>query len=230
MRALPRWQLMLGLVLTGVTGAAQKPAAHSLDTQASFTVHFRNHAEVDSKQLAEAERVAAAIFTKAGVGSSWVETDDVSESQNSNSVDQNRTSPSHIYVCILSQSLADFGLSKNALGLAPGSGPHRQFAYVFYDRVKELARKQLIAQFGGTISEHASLSQILGEAIISKILGEVIAHEIGHILLNLPSHSQTGIMRGHWDLKDLHEASYGSLLFTLPQAEVIRAEAIRRAN
>jgi hypothetical protein len=221
MSALLRWQLVLGLVLSGFVGAVQNAAAHSLGTQASFTVHIRNHAEVDSKQLAEAERVAAAIFRKAGVASCWVEADDVSESQNSDLVDQNGTSLSHVYVSILSQSLAQFHLSKNAMGLAPGSGPNRNFAYVFYDRVKELALKQVTARLNGTISAHATASQILGG---------VIAHEIGHILLNLPSHSNIGIMRGDWDLNTLQYVAYGSLLFTMQQAEIIREEVVRRGN
>jgi hypothetical protein len=49
-----------------------------------------------------------------------------------------------------------------------------------------------------------------------------------HLLLNLSSHSDTGIMRGEWDLKDLQDAAFGNLLFTSPQAEVLRAEAARR--
>jgi hypothetical protein len=220
MSALLRWQLVLGLVLSGFVGAVQNAAAHSLGTQASFTVHIRNYAEVDSKQLVEAERVAAVIFRKAGVGTSWV-AENVPDSQDSESADQKRTTASLIYVCIFSQPLADFGLSKTATGLAPGSGPDRQFAYVFYDRVKELARRQVTALLNGTISIHATAGQILGG---------VIAHEIGHILLNLPSHSNSGIMRGDWDLNTLQYVAYGSLFFTAHQAEVIREEVIRRGN
>lgn len=61
-----------------------------------------------------------------------------------------------------------------------------------------------------------------------RILGEMIAHEIGHILLNLSAHSETGIMRGGWDLKDLQDVAYGELLFTKQQSKVIETEVIRR--
>jgi hypothetical protein len=220
MRELQRWQLVLGLVFTAFAGVGQNALAHSLDTQPSFTVHIRNYAEVDSKQLAEAERVAAVIFRKARIGTSWV-ADNGSETQNSDPAGENRSSLCDLYICILSQPVADFRLSKSATGLAPGSGPQRQFAYVFYDRVKELARRQVTALLMGTISAQATAGQILGG---------VIAHEIGHILLNLSSHSKTGIMRGEWDLNTLQFVAYGSLFFTAQQAEVIREEVIQRGN
>jgi len=57
-----------------------------------------------------------------------------------------------------------------------------------------------------------------------------IAHEIGHLLLNLETHSATGIMRGDWDLRDLQGVATGFLLFTPQQAEIIRTEVARRAS
>ena len=62
------------------------------------------------------------------------------------------------------------------------------------------------------------------------ILGHVIAHEFGHLLLNLDSHSPTGIMRGMWDTNDFAAATYGDLLFTPQQAEVIRVDVARRVR
>ena len=53
------------------------------------------------------------------------------------------------------------------------------------------------------------------------ILGNVIAHEIGHILLGPGSHSETGIMSFPWGRKQLLDASRGLLLFTPEQARNI---------
>jgi hypothetical protein len=100
----------------------------------------------------------------------------------------------------------------NAIGLAPGSGPDRQSVYVFYDRVEALARERIA-------ETHADAAQILGHAI---------AHEIGHLLLNVQTHSAAGIMRGVWNFWDLQNVSYGYLLFTPKQAEVMRVEVRRR--
>ena len=55
-----------------------------------------------------------------------------------------------------------------------------------------------------------------------------MAHEIGHILLNLSVHTPTGIMRGRWDLNDLRDIAEGSLGFTKQQGKVIQAEVTRR--
>jgi hypothetical protein len=137
-----------------------------------------------------------------------------------NSTDRNAGTLANIQLRILTTTLAEgLGLRAKTIGLAPGSCPDRQRVYVVFDRVKELAQNQLEAQARGDISLRASTE---------KILGAMIAHEIGHILLNLPSHSAVGIMRGPWDLKDLHDVAYGALLFTPQQAAVVRAEVSRR--
>jgi hypothetical protein len=111
------------------------------------------------------------------------------------------------------------GLPINVMGVAPGTGPDRQNVYVFYNRAQELAHRQLETQPRGPISQHASVSQILGA---------MVAHEIGHVLLNMPLHSETGIMRGAWDRKDLYDVAHHCLFFTPSQAEMIRSEVRRR--
>jgi hypothetical protein len=83
---------------------------------------------------------------------------------------------------------------------------------VFYDRVEDFAVKHIA-------DTHADTAQMLGH---------VIAHEIGHLLLNVQTHSASGIMRGRSDLWDVQNATYGHLLFTRQQAETIRGEVGRR--
>jgi len=221
MRTIQRWQLALGLVTAAITGAVHTAAARPLEAKATtFTIHVRNYAEPGTKELAEAELVAAAIFRQAGVATRWVEDGDASDAPALNSVVESPNNQCNIYVAIQSQMMTDrLTVANNAMGLAPGSGPDRKLVYVFYDRVKDLARRQITDKVRGLVAVRAGTSQILGE---------MIAHEIGHVLLNLASHTETGIMRGYWDLKDLQLVAYGSLLFTKQQAEVIRAEVRRR--
>jgi len=71
----------------------------------------------------------------------------------------------------------------------------------------------------GDVCESASTAQILAHAM---------AHEIGHLLLNLETHSDSGIMRATWDVRTLQDACYGYLLFTPQQAELMRTEVQRR--
>jgi hypothetical protein len=62
------------------------------------------------------------------------------------------------------------------------------------------------------------------------ILGHVIAHEMGHALLNTDKHTDTGIMRAIWDMDDLFEGARGRLVFTPNQTEVMRTEVARRMS
>jgi len=53
----------------------------------------------------------------------------------------------------------------------------------------------------------------------SVMLGHLIAHELGHLLLGVGSHSSTGIMHVPWHLKELKSAAQGLLNFTPEQAD-----------
>jgi hypothetical protein len=215
--------LVLGLVVTrNAPAVAQTAAAGSVETRLTVTIHVHNYAEVDRRTLMEAEKVAKEIFRKVRVESRWVDTALSSESKQENSADQGSLDLTNINLNIVPRMMADrLGLPNKAMGLAPGVEPDRQVVYVFYNRVEALAHSQKSAAFEGSIRRPATTGQILGHAI---------AHEIGHLLLNLESHSATGIMRGDWDLNDLQGVASGFLLFTPRQAEVIRAEVARRAR
>jgi len=54
------------------------------------------------------------------------------------------------------------------------------------------------------------------------VVGNVMAHELGHLLLGLHAHSLSGIMRAHWDETELGAASMGRLSFTREQSELMR--------
>jgi hypothetical protein len=60
------------------------------------------------------------------------------------------------------------------------------------------------------------------------ILGCVIAHEVGHLLLGLNSHSGSGVMQPRWERKQVMQAMTGGLLFTHAQSQLIQAEAHTR--
>lgn len=220
MKKFEKWLPMLGITAFGLTQALPIVAAPSGHTLPAMTIHVSNYAGVDPKELSEAERVATSIFRNAGVTTRWVNARVSSNAEYSDREDKNSPRFSQIEVHIQSSSMAgSLGLSDEVMGLAPGSGPDRQLVYVFYDRVRELSQRQVASQTRG---------DMVARAAGCRILGEMIAHEIGHILLNLPAHSETGIMRGGWDLKDLQDVAYGELLFTKQQSKVIETEVMRR--
>ena len=177
------------------------------------------------KTLSEAENVATDIFRKAGVESQWIDCPSSSENARADSPDwdpKDSGDLSYFWVNISSRArwpTESSALKGDVMGVAPGTGRSRQSVYVFYSRVETLAARQRMELAEGIVARTANEPQILGH---------VIAHEIGHELLNLEVHSPTGIMRGNWDLRDLQEANYGELLFTAEQAELVRVSSVAR--
>jgi hypothetical protein len=63
---------------------------------------------------------------------------------------------------------------------------------------------------------------VLGKVDPWPIVGRVMAHEIGHLLLGTNSHSESGLMREIWSMKDLTRNRPGDWLFSSPQREDLR--------
>jgi hypothetical protein len=61
------------------------------------------------------------------------------------------------------------------------------------------------------------------------LLGAVMAHELGHILLNTRDHSTNGIMVRRLRRREMAAAVRGELQFLRSEARRIRAEAVRRS-
>ena len=219
MKRINKTNLGLGLmVIGGLFGMTQKSAAQ--DTRLIFTVHIDNYAGVDSSTLAEAENFATAIFRKSGVETRWVTALGPSGEMLEYISGSESIKLTNLHLSILSRVMSDrLGLPDKVTGLAPGNGANRQHIYVFYSKVEALAQNpanQIIAGF-----RYFQVTKAL-------VLGHAIAHEIGHILLNLDIHTPTGIMRGNWTMNDLLDAASGRLVFSAQQAEVIQTEVARR--
>jgi hypothetical protein len=213
-----KWCLALVMMLTGLAGTAQGKAADFPERSLTLTIDVYNYAKVDAKTMKDAEKVATRIVRETGVETRWV---DISDSGQADLVEERSFDPTHITLDVLPRAMGDhLQLSNDVMGLAPGVGPDRQIVYVFYNRIDRVngTQLQLEARLDGI---YVRTSQTFGHAI---------AHEVGHLLLNTEGHSKTGIMRATWQLDDLRDVALGRLFFTSQQAEVIRAEVIRRVG
>ena len=213
--------LIITMVVAGeVVGVSRDAAASSPEASPTITIHVHNYAKVNDATLNEAEEVATGIFQRVGVRVRWIDSDLTLEGKPEESIGKDTFMLSHILLSILPGTMAErLDVPDNAMGLTPGNGTDRQLIYVFYDRIEAFSRRQMRARQNREITLFASMPKILGYAI---------AHELGHVLLNLEAHSAPGIMRGGWNCKDLMDVAFGSLGFTSQQAEVIRTEARRR--
>jgi hypothetical protein len=220
------WTLAAGMFVTAglLVGVGQATAAGSPETEPKLTITVYNYADIDGNTLTDAEKIASGIFQKAGVPVVWDEDHATVTRDPLQKIPFNLKpmGPSHLRLAILPRKMADrFGLPSDVAGVAPGTGAGRVSVYVFYDSVEDVTRSQREAVFKGPTWRCVTAEQILAE---------VIAHEIGHILLNLKVHTKMGIMRGNWDSNDIQDIAYGYLGFSQAQAAVIRAEVRRRAD
>jgi len=79
------------------------------------------------------------------------------------------------------------------------------YAYVFYDSVRRVGEERKIGH---------------------TMLGDVLAHEIGHLLLGSNSHSVSGIMSAHWYGEELRRISEAAMLFTPSQSRMLRDRVV----
>jgi hypothetical protein len=219
MKTTLRWTFGIGLALTtGLINLGHAAPAAASETSPEITIHVHNYARVAPETLVEAEEVTTGILREAGVETRWADSVLKAKDDPEPFAGHLTYSFSDIQLSILPPEMSDrFGLPKNVMGVVPRSDA--QIAYVFDSKVEALFQTTLRAYSTGHIDRRVSESQILGIAI---------AHELGHLLLALQGHSAEGIMRADWGLRDLRNATFGMLLFTPQQAEVLRANARSR--
>jgi len=163
----------------------------------SLEIYVYNHAGVRHEVISQAEEDATRIFRLAGLRALWVNCSTAGPAgTNCNGLPQSGT--------VIVQLVHDTrNLRSEVFGAAfLGQDGNGRYIDVYYDRVKEL---------------HCGWSLRL-----QSVLSHVIAHEIGHLLLGVNSHSQWGIMRGLWEGEEMKAAERGRLLFSSEQSRRMR--------
>jgi hypothetical protein len=220
------WVLALGAVPTASTQTAlsadsqsltnpdvpaldDRPEARPMNPRIGLRIY--NYAHISQALLVRAEGEAAAIFHRAGVETDWVDCPLSAAELDRFPGCRQPMSSSDFALRILPDAMTSKSpASGDALGFALpcATADTGCYANIFYDRVASSATE--------------------GELSAYQILGHAMSHEIGHLLLGSDSHSRTGIMRAHWNPKDLRMMAKSSLDFTPAQRELIRAALQRR--
>jgi hypothetical protein len=155
--------------------------------------------------LAEAEREAERIFKPAGVNVLWMNCRTAATSQQ----DSPALRP------------PDCGLVKwpdhLALRIVPRSNrfTNEVFGVAFLSA-------EGVGCYSDVFYDHATDLHAESNVSVANILGNVIAHELGHLLLGSNSHALSGIMKGRWEGEELNRVAKGGLSFNAEQAEHIR--------
>ena len=136
-----------------------------------------NYAALSREVLDETMARVASVYKVIGVRTVWVESE--------RSADQRQNSALHLSILLLSRDMADKKISLEGLKDGVFGQAHQPTgrAYIFCERI-------------------ATMPDAPGYFPIP--LGDVIAHEVGHLVLGTNSHSRRGIMRADANVHTIH--------------------------
>jgi len=176
-----------GVMTAAVIGLGAVAWSAGAQPVARMTVHLVNYAGVPPDELRDAEREAAEIYAAAGIELEWV----------LGNKEDHPSAGRDVRVVLLddamsSKKIIEGRLSEDVLGV----GSQSAWAYIFVTRV--------------------ALHSIMARAPFPRALGRVVAHEIGHLVLPIHSHTRTGIMQAAVNL-----LPRGDRYFTHTQTETL---------
>jgi hypothetical protein len=194
------WWLCTFFLLVAFPAWGETNAGESPDERPQVSVSVYDDARVPAAVLAQAEREAGKIFARAGLEVTWVNCSTWEVRVETQASCERFAWPAYLALHIVPRSIRPMN---EVFGVAFLSGEGIGcYSDVYYDQALAL---------------HADWNVGLAD-----ILGNVVAHEVGHLLLGSNSHAPAGIMRARWQGEELRRLASGSLLFTPEQAERMR--------
>jgi hypothetical protein len=173
------------------------PKGAEASPDSTLVVHVEDHARLPEEDLQTVKREVDDIFRSAGIIMSWARP--LHRPVGDLPCDGRR----HLAVAFINILTPLHGTAAadtaDVLGRA---APAVARAWVFVNRVNEAARNRPVD--------------------VNLVLARVLAHEIGHILLQTMTHGDIGIMRPSLQLSHL-----GLFRFTTNEAKVIRSNLVR---
>ena len=189
---------MVGAMVAG-SAAVLAQEAPETPTSLTVTVHVTDYAHLSPWDLATAQALATDAYRAAGLDIVWSSAPWVAgpgPDAGAPSID--------VRLVILPREMAETKSRANGLGdsvmgraISEAGEANGRIAYVFYDRIVQIALSQLTPTMRG--------------------LGHVMAHEVGHLLIGGNSHSDEGLMRPNWNPRES-----GLQTFTASQVQTIR--------
>jgi hypothetical protein len=197
--------------MIGVPGLGADQISNEAAERLDITVRVYTFTRVSAGDIATAELVATRIFRRTGVELTWVNCPETSPEAQQNPSCRGLNTPTEIFVRVVADFLENRDVSQSSMGYAlPAAPPDRPYlAGISLVR----ARKQLLDGCELTLGE---------------LLGYGIAHEIGHLLLDTPGHTPSGLMCANWGAGELRLAGRGALSFSTQQKRAIRADVQAR--
>jgi hypothetical protein len=194
---------VLGIVAACLCSAGSADAGAERTDEIPLIVIVHDRADVLPEILDQALREAARIYGQIGVALEWHSA--VAGGKPAAAKEpQASQQPYSVQLIIQDKLRTSHGIAKLQMGaaLAPGRDC-RGTVYLFNDQVAEFSSSRRVRY--------------------ALAMGTVIAHEIGHVLLQRMGHSSGGLMRAVLKAGDWERAAMGLLLFAPDDAAIIRA-------
>ena len=170
----------LTLTVAGRASADDKLSAVSHEREVTLVLHVANYAGLSRDVLDDAGARVASVYAAIGVRTVWMDAGETTDLHDGRL---------HLTILLLSRDMAEKQISAEGIGdgvVGRAHLPSRR-AHIFYDRIATMP--------GARTS-------------LSIPIGDVIAHEVGHLLLRTTSHSRSGIMRANVDARAIHLQSF----------------------
>jgi hypothetical protein len=191
--------LAFSVLVTTLISQGTEARERAMTPLVNVTVSIFNDAGVPASVLLEAQAEAAAVMSEAGVSLVWL--DCGTPGRRVPKLGCSAIAfPEHLSVRLVSKaapSKADiFGQSFQD---EAGKG---SYAVVYYPGLSASKAAQTVRT--------------------GRLLGLVVAHELGHLLLGMDSHSADGLMSAVWQVPELRQATQSHLFFSRDQSDRIR--------
>lgn len=154
-----------------------------------IVIRLDNYAAISRADESDTAATVKRIFAAAGIATVWTAVGDASDARGL-----------HVRVLLLSREMArqKIARERQTAGIMGVAVPGAEYAYIFTNRIASMAAR------------HGDY--------FPRLLGQVIAHEVGHLVLPIRGHAEQGIMRA-----DLGVRSQRHSYFTTEQGVGIRA-------
>jgi hypothetical protein len=169
------------IMMVGRASAQDQPTAAPGLQEATIVLHVTNYAALSRDILDVASARVAMVYELIGVRTVWVDGEV--------SLQQRQDGRVHLSILLLSRDMAEKKIAA--------------------DRIKDgvLAQAHLPSGRAHIFCERIATTPGLPRHFASP-LGDVIAHEVGHLLLRTNGHSSTGIMRASMNVQAFHLRSF----------------------
>jgi hypothetical protein len=174
-------------------------AAEPTKDNPQITVFVNDSASAPERIVLAAEQNAGRVFHQAGVEVEWMNCGAQDGNRSRTQCRENMMRPG-LVVRIIPHART---LGDDVFGVSFVEHDSGSYADLFFEPIEQLHQQNR-------------------DISLAPILGDVLAHELGHLLLGSNAHSRDGIMQPHWTREQLRRVAMGQMRFSKEQAATMR--------